>query len=53
MSDIKYIIDLGNCEPGINENIKSPEEVLAGLWKADSTIIKADSTTATADGTTN
>lgn len=52
MSDIKYIIDLGNCEPGIGENIKSPDEILAGLWRADSIIIKADSITATADGLT-
>ena len=52
MSNVKHIIETGNCEPGIDENIKSPEEVLQGLWTADSIIIKADSITATADGTT-
>jgi hypothetical protein len=53
MSNIKHQIEVGNCEPGINKDIKSPEEVLAGLWTADSIVIKADSNTATADGTTN
>lgn len=53
MSDIKYIIDLGNCEPGVNTDIKAPEVITAGLWTADSIEIKADSITATADGITN
>lgn len=48
MSDIKYIIEAGNC----SEEIKDPIVIEAGLWTADSIVIKADSITATADGTT-
>ena len=47
MSNVKYIIEAGNC----SEEIKAPIPV-EGLWTADSIIIKADSITATADGTT-
>lgn len=50
MSDIKYRIGTGNCEPGVGENIGKPGET--GLWKADSITITADSITATADGFT-
>ena len=52
MSNIKYRIELGNCEPGLGESIKDPRAIEAGLWTADSMIITADSKTALADGTT-
>lgn len=50
MSDIKYRIELGNCQPGLGENIGKP--TAPGLWKADSITVTADSITATADGLT-
>lgn len=48
MSNIKHIIEIGNCEPGIGQDIKKPE-VTPGDVTFDSTTIKFDSTIITFD----
>lgn len=50
MADIKYRINLGNCETGINDNVYPVESSV--LWTADSITVTADSITYLADGTT-
>ena len=48
MSNVKYIINLGDCGPGINEDIKAPKATPSDIT-FDSTKIKFDSTIITFD----
>ena len=47
MSNIKYRIELGNCEPGLGQEITKPKP--EDIIRADSTIKTADNTILTAD----